>query len=102
MYFSVGNSLVRQQTVGCFLETYDAAPKRFGHTMTNFDESISDATSIITPQFRNRRAAELYEKAIRHHRQAARLFDAGDEQQAKTHANIAHRHALSALEAACH
>lgn len=46
-------------------------------------------TSIITPQFRHRQAAELHERAVKHHRHAALLHDAGDERQADTHANIA-------------
>jgi hypothetical protein len=51
-------------------------------------------------QLRHRTAADMHEKAVRHHRQAALLHDRGDKDQAQTHANIARRHAISAL-AAC-
>lgn len=66
--------------------------------MTYINASITHATSIITPQFRHRKAAELHESAGKHHRQAALLLDAGDKRQADTHANIAVGHAQSALE----
>jgi hypothetical protein len=39
----------------------------------------------------------MHEKAVKHHRQAALLHDQGDKAQAQTHANIAKRHAVSAL-----
>lgn len=55
-------------------------------------------TSKNTPQYRHRVAVELHEKAIKHHREAARLHETGDQRQADSHANIAHRHAVSALE----
>ncbi len=50
-----------------------------------------------TPQFRHRRAAELHEQAVKHHRHAATLHEAGDRQQAATHGNIARNKAASAL-----
>jgi hypothetical protein len=53
----------------------------------------------FAPQIRHRTAAELHEKALKHHRQAALLHDLGDKDQAQTHAKIARQHAVSALEA---
>ena len=89
---------MRQQTVDGPLEEYDEMLKRSEQNMTYIDASISLATSIITPQFHHRKAVEQHEKAIKHHRQAALLFDAGDKRQAQTHANIALSHAVAALE----
>jgi hypothetical protein len=82
------------------LTPYDAELKQLGPTMTHIPAADSHSAPITTPQSHHRKAADLHEKAVKHHRQAARLLDAGDEQQAQTHANIAHRHAMSALETA--
>jgi hypothetical protein len=68
--------------------------------ITYVDASMAHRTSIITPQHRHRMAAEQHENALKHHRQAALLHDAGDDQQADIHANIAYSHAVSALETA--
>jgi hypothetical protein len=38
------------------------------------------------------------EKAVKHHRQAALLHEAGDSRQAETHGNIAYNHTSEALE----
>ena len=65
--------------------------------MPYLEPTTTRRASIITPQNRHRSAAELHDKAAKHHRQAALLHDAGDERQAETHANIANRHARSAL-----
>lgn len=54
--------------------------------------------SLITPQFLHREAAVQLEKAVKHHRQAALLHDAGDARQAETHGNIAYKHTAQALE----
>lgn len=54
--------------------------------------------SLLTPQFLHREAAAQLEKAVRHHRQAALLHDAGDARQAESHGNIAYNHTAHALE----
>jgi hypothetical protein len=51
----------------------------------------------LTPQVRHRRAAEMCEKAAKHHQSAARLHEAGDSQAAATHADIARMHSVYAL-----
>jgi hypothetical protein len=66
-------------------------------TMTFTDTPIS-RESIITPQFLHREAAVQLEKAVKHHRQAALLHDAGDARQAETHGTIAYNHTAHALE----
>ncbi len=66
--------------------------------LTETDAPFARNRSIITPQFRHRKAAEQHEKAAKHHRQAALLEDAGDARQADTHAHIAFGHAVLALE----
>lgn len=68
--------------------------------MTASHLQVVATTCVPTPQYRHRLAIELHEKAIRHHRVAALLHDAGDPRQATTHANIACRHATAALESA--
>jgi hypothetical protein len=100
MYFARNTGSVRQHTVRSGPETYDAVPQTSfsGQAMTFTDAPIAPNTLTITPQLRHRKAAEQHEKAVRHHRQAALLLDAGDERQADTHANIAFSHAVSALE----
>lgn len=65
--------------------------------MIGSDVSIS-RESILTPQFLHREAAVQLEKAVRHHRQAALLHDAGDARQAETHGSIAYNHTAHALE----
>lgn len=42
--------------------------------------------------------ADYYERAATHQREALRLFQAGDSQQAELHCNIARKHALAAIE----
>jgi hypothetical protein len=54
--------------------------------------------SLLTPQSLHREAAVQLEKALKHHRQAALLHDAGDSRQAETHGSIAYNHTASALE----
>jgi hypothetical protein len=53
----------------------------------------------LTPQVRHFNAAECSEKAIKHHRQAALLHDAGDVAQASIHASLARKHTVAALMA---
>ena len=64
--------------------------------MTSTDASISPET-ILTPQSLHREAAIQLEKAVKHHRQAALLHDAGDASQAETLASIAYKHAEPGL-----
>jgi len=56
------------------------------------------SVSIVTPQFLHREAAVQLEKAVKHHRQAALLHEAGDARQAETHGSIAYNHTAHALE----
>jgi uncharacterized protein HemY len=42
--------------------------------------------------------ADNYERAATHQREALRLFQAGDSQQAEMHCNIAREHAQAAIE----
>ncbi len=65
--------------------------------MTYADTSITQE-SIVTPQVLHREAAVQLEKAVKHHRQAALLHDAGDARQAETHGSIAYNHTAHALE----
>ncbi|OGB50023.1 MAG: hypothetical protein A2496_23810 [Burkholderiales bacterium RIFOXYC12_FULL_60_6] len=65
--------------------------------MTSTDVSIS-RESLVTPQFLHREAAVQLKKAVKHHRQAALLHDAGDARQAETHGSIAYNHTAQALE----
>jgi hypothetical protein len=67
--------------------------------MTFTEPMIAADESQLTPQMRHFNAAALSEKAVKHHRNAARLHEAGDTQQATTHANIARRHNVAALMA---
>jgi hypothetical protein len=53
---------------------------------------------LITPQSLHREAAVQLEKAVKHHRQAALLHDAGDARQAETHGSIAFSHTEHALQ----
>ena len=55
--------------------------------------------SIITQQYRHRKAIELHEKAIQHHNEAATLYYCGESRQADGQAQVAYGHAVSALEA---
>jgi hypothetical protein len=55
-------------------------------------------STLVTPQFLHLAAAEQHEKAIKHHRHAAKLHDAGDSRQADTHGHIANTHAIKAAE----
>ena len=65
--------------------------------MTHTGASIS-RESILTPQSLHREAAVQLEKAVKHHRQAALLHDAGDARQAETHASIAYNHSEKGLK----
>lgn len=59
-----------------------------------------DTTSAqASPQSLHLKAAELHEIAVKHHRQASRLHEAGDASQADTHGDVAYNHALKAAEA---
>jgi TFIIF-interacting CTD phosphatase-like protein len=59
--------------------------------------------AMQSPEFalqrRHHTAADTHKNAVKHYRQAALLHDRGDKEQAQTHANIARRHAVSALAA---
>ena len=66
--------------------------------MTNTDTSISRKL-IATPQLLHLEAVAQLEKAVKHHRQAALLHDAGDARQAETHGSIAYNHTAQALDA---
>jgi len=46
----------------------------------------------------HRKAADVHERAFRHHREAARLHEKGDHRQADIHANIALGHAQAAAQ----
>ena len=65
--------------------------------MNSTDASISPK-AILTPQSLHREAAIQLEKAVRHHRQAALLHDAGDARQAETQASMAYNHTELGLE----
>lgn len=65
--------------------------------MTTPDASLAPDAELA-PQWLHREAAALLEKAVKHHRQAALLRDAGDARQAETHGNLAYRHTAQALE----
>jgi hypothetical protein len=67
--------------------------------MTFTEPMITAEEPLLTLQMRHSNAAALSEKAVKHHRNAARLHEAGDAQQAVTHANIARRHNVAALMA---
>jgi len=41
---------------------------------------------------------DYYERAATHQREALRLFQAGNSQQAELHAHIARKHAMAAIE----
>lgn len=53
----------------------------------------------ISPQTLHLTAARLHEEAVKHHRQASLLHEAGDASQADTHGDMAYDHALKAAEA---
>jgi hypothetical protein len=52
----------------------------------------------LTPQEVERNHADLHERASKHHREAARLYERGDWRQADIHASIARGHAVAAME----
>jgi len=66
--------------------------------MTFTESTNTPQESQVTPQFLHREASGQLEKAVKHHRQAALLHDAGDARQAETHASIAYNHTAQALE----
>jgi hypothetical protein len=61
-------------------------------------ETSNIPLSLDTPQFLHREAVVHLEKAVKHHRQAALLHEAGDARQAETHGSIAYNHTAHALE----
>jgi hypothetical protein len=67
--------------------------------MTYTESSVTSETNTITPQIRQINAAVLSEKAVKHYRNAARLHEIGDAEQAMIHANIARQHTVAALMA---
>ena len=58
-----------------------------------------DTESLITPQYRHRKAVELHEMAIKHHKVAAILHHFGDKGHADSQAQVAYEHAAAALQA---
>jgi len=56
--------------------------------MNDADKSFPPM-STLTPQSLHREAAIQLEKAVKHHRQAALLHDAGDARQAETQGSMA-------------
>jgi hypothetical protein len=66
-------------------------------SMTYVDTSNAQQ-SIVKPQRLHSEAALQLEKAVKHHRQAALLYDVGDARQAQTHGSIAYNHTARALE----
>jgi hypothetical protein len=64
----------------------------------SYTDTPNTHQSLITPQFLHREAAVQLEKAVKHHRQAALLHEAGDARQAETHGSIAYNHTAQALE----
>lgn len=93
----VHKQFVRYRTDLFGLKKYHSPMTHQARTLTAPDASNA-RESLVTPQFLHREAASQLEKAVRHHRQAALLHDAGDARQAETHGNIAHRHTAQALE----
>jgi hypothetical protein len=81
----------RQAIIGC-------PANQNGLNMTYASAPVAHA-SVVTPQFLHLAAAEQHAKAVKHHRQAAMLHDAGDSRQADTHGNIAYNPAMKAAEA---
>ena len=67
--------------------------------MTLTPTPANSLASIITQQYRHRKAIELHEKAIEHHKEAATLYYCGETIQADSQAQVAYGHAVSALEA---
>ena len=67
--------------------------------MTYTETSLTSETPTIMPQTRQINAAVLSEKAVKHYRNAARLHEMGDAEQATMHENIARRHTVAALMA---
>ncbi len=65
--------------------------------MNDADNAVPSG-SILTPQSLHREAAVQLEKAVKHHRQAALLHEAGDARQAETHGGMAYNHTAHALD----
>lgn len=79
------------------MNTYDVLTTQASNTMSTTD-TLQAQESVVTPQSLHREAAVRLEKAVKHHRQAAWLHDAGDARQAETHGSIAYTHTARALE----
>ncbi len=73
----------------------------FGDYVKSTSQSMPLSAIPDTPQESHRKAADVHERAFRHHREAARLHEKGDHRQADIHANIAlgHAHAAAQIEA---
>jgi hypothetical protein len=67
--------------------------------MTFIDSHNTYESQTLTPQMRHFNAAALSERAVMHHRQAARLHDLGNHEQARIDAESARRHTVAALMA---
>lgn len=66
--------------------------------MTFTDSSSKSELPTLTPQMRHFDAAALSEKAVEHHRLAARLHDFGVYEIAKINAEFARRYTVAALK----
>lgn len=63
-----------------------------------FTDASNTRAHLGSPQSLHREAAVQLEVAVKHHRQAAMLHDAGDAREAETHGSIAYNHTAHALE----
>jgi hypothetical protein len=67
--------------------------------MTYTEYFATSEVPTATPQALHLSAAEAAERAVKHHRHAARLYGDGDIEQASIHAKFARRHGVAALMA---
>ena len=67
--------------------------------MTYTEYFATSEVPTATPQALHLSAAEASERAVKHHRHAARLYEEGEVEQASIHAKFARRHAVAALMA---
>jgi hypothetical protein len=67
--------------------------------MTYTEYSTTSEVPTSTPQALHLTAADSSERAVKHHRHAARLYEDGDIELASIHAKFARRHAVAALMA---
>jgi hypothetical protein len=67
--------------------------------MTYTEYFATSEAPTSTPQALHLNAAEASERAVKHHRHAARFYEDGNIEQAYIHAKFARRHAVAALMA---